>query len=186
MKYLVLVILLFLPISLIGQSTVKFSFYDHCTNSVIALWYEMTLLDEGATSISAKDSILSVEPGIYSVIVWRENEDFNSPFYFSILIGNDKTYNDTIQLPRISCWYEKVLNSQKWEYRYCSRICDGNEVDYYVNGSKWIEGTFNNGKPKGKIKYYDEDGTLIKIDIYNRNGYKTTKFNDYIRYIKNN
>jgi len=56
------------------------------------------------------------------------------------------------------------------KYYNCDNLCDGHCVDYYTNGRIRLKGKFKAGLPIGKLFYHNEDGTIEKVEKYNKKG----------------
>ena len=181
----IIIIIIFIN-SLNGQALVKFKYFDKCKGSVVNLDYEMTLMGKDSNPIAVKDSIILTEAGQYLCTVYLQKGDFTASYDFNKIIENNKTYTDTIELPRLFWWFNNALHSQEWEYHFCDKICNGHEVEYHKNGQKWIEGHFINGKPLGKIKFYDRKGLLVKIEKYDKKGLVHIIYKNSSRYLINN
>jgi hypothetical protein len=186
MRHIYLIFLFLIPFELCAQSTIKFKFYDSCIDSVVNLKYEMTLLEKDSRPFTVHDSIIINEQGAYMVYVWREKGDYTVSYDFTKIIENDKTYTDTIELPRLSFWFSNTVDFQDLKYHFCDRLCDGHEIDFYKNGQKRIEGNFFAGVPHGRIKFYDREGFLVKIEKYSKKGLTHTSYKDYNRFVNNN
>lgn len=78
--------------------------------------------------------------------------------------------SDTILMPTIRQFIEPTSSPDFAGYYCCGSECNGKQIDYYSNGNKRLEGTFENGKPIGKLKFYYSDGSLKRIDKYNKKG----------------
>ena len=123
-----------------------------------------------------KDSISLREPNLYFISMNVKRGNYEGDFNYSIALDKNKIYADTIDIPKIlQCWSGALHDSSYGKFQYCDSICNGEEVEYYKNGNKKIEGFFINGKPKRKVKYYNKQGELILVEIYNRNGLKRTR-----------
>ena len=99
-----------------------------------------------------------------------ETGEFTHSFAFNVNIKNQSNYCDTIILPKIYKCQDSKYNSEFVGYCTCGIRCNGELIDYYINGEKRIEGTFKNGKPIGKLYYYNMDGSIKRIEKYNRKG----------------
>ena len=60
--------------------------------------------------------------------------------------------------------------SNSIRYHCCGETCEGNQIDYYNNGNKRIEGTFEKGLPKGKVTFYYPNGKVKEVRMYNEEG----------------
>ncbi|TGV00223.1 toxin-antitoxin system YwqK family antitoxin [Flavivirga rizhaonensis] len=145
-----------------GKETLNLVFYDNCSNKIIEPEFEVLTMTE-----------LNYD----YITVYKESGDWVAQYSTSI-----KTKNDTIRIPKILFAGGNELHSKRWAYFNCDKICDGKETDFYANGNKRTEGTYENGKPI-EIKEYRQNGKLRaqyfydnltldykKVDYYNENG----------------
>jgi antitoxin component YwqK of YwqJK toxin-antitoxin module len=137
-------------------------FYDNCSNKIIEPEFD----------------ILYVPHLNYDFItVYKEIDDWVLQYSTTL-----KTKNDTIRIPKILFAGGNELHSKRWTYLNCEKVCDGIETDFYENGNKRTEGTYENGKPI-EIKEYRENGVLEaqyfyenltvdykRVDYYDENG----------------
>ncbi len=78
---------------------------------------------------------------------------------------------DTLKVPVINLCLEPATSYPNFVgYCCCDEKCEGEQVEYYSNGNKRIEGYFEQGKPIGKLKIYYSDGSLKQIDKYSKKG----------------
>ncbi|QHI36040.1 hypothetical protein IMCC3317_13930 [Kordia antarctica] len=161
-----LIFLLIISYSCFSQNSRKDNpnlvFYDDCSNQIIEPEFE----------------VLYIPHSIYDLItVFKEIDDWVLQYSTSF-----KTKNDTIRIPKILFAGGSELHSKRWTYLNCEKVCDGIETDFYENGNKRTEGTYENGKPI-EIKEYRKNGILraqyfyenltlnyTRIDYYDENG----------------
>ncbi|MBI3509470.1 MAG: hypothetical protein HY064_02330 [Bacteroidetes bacterium] len=55
------------------------------------------------------------------------------------------------------------------------KVLDGGYAEYFENSLPKVTGRYHNGKKRGRWRYYDEDGKLLKIETYKRTGEMTEK-----------
>lgn len=85
-------------------------------------------------------------------------------------------YQDTLNLIKIRECMEATTNPRFSGYCCCDEICEGEQIDYYINGNKRIEGFFKEGYAIGKLKIYYPNGSFKAIKKYNKRGIlKNTK-----------
>ena len=144
-----------------GNTNLNLVFYDDCSNKIIKPEFE----------------IFSMSELNYNLItVYKEVDNWVLQYSTTL-----KTKNDTIQIPKILFAGGSELHSERWAYFNCEKVCNGKETDFYPNGKKRTEGTYENGKPI-EIKEYRENGTLRiqyfyenltlnykRIDYYDKN-----------------
>ena len=106
-------------------------------------------------------------PGSYildATYIWGDNM-YGSVFH-TINIKKSESFIDTLRIPRIKFTWDGVLHSQYWNYFDCEQLCNGVHSDTYPNGSKRMEGRFENGKPS-YITSFRIDGTKEMTEFYN-------------------
>lgn len=88
-------------------------------------------------------------------------------FYNDTLLWKTRTYKRGLAVKEIGYYIDGNI-----EYIGEERngLIDGNFISYYQNGQISIEGELDMGKYIKEWKYYDDDGTLNKTLIYNKNG----------------
>jgi hypothetical protein len=166
MKRPIFVILILLSTEIsYTQSTLNIRFYDNCRDTYITRTYE--LMHENKT-VFLKDSVIQIDAGQYLIAAVIDRNGSNVPFLFPKNYEDQKIYFDTIEFPRI-------VHINYWEFYNCNMLCNGHEIGYYKDGKKYIEGNFTNGRPKGRVKYYDPNGNLLKTEFYTKKGLKKTK-----------
>lgn len=97
---------------------------------------------------------------------------FGKSMYYNIEITTKEHIYDTIRVAQI---YECVYVSPHTPYSNCGYVCcnkpcEGYNIDYHLNGNRWIEGTFKNGQPVGNLTFYNTDGTVREIHAYDPDG----------------
>ncbi len=145
-----------------GKENLNLVFYDDCSNQIIQPEFEVLYMTHSTYDL---------------ITVFKETEDWTLQFSTTL-----KTKNDTIRIPKILFAGGNELHSKRWNYLNCGKVCDGKETDFYANGNKRTEGTYENGKPI-EIKEYRKNGTLRaqyfyenltlnyeRVDYYDENG----------------
>ena len=180
MKKILLSIFIFIPIWSFSQTKVNLKFYDNCSDKIINAEYSLYNLNDFDSYYFSndKDSILKVDAGKYIVDVSIKDGENYKNFNFEKEFEDKVIYNDTIELPKILRKRTSVLHyPTDLGFYFCEKLCNGQVVDYYKNGSIRMSGEFKNGIPKNEIKKYNRKGQLIEIEIYNENGvYKNSKY----------
>ena len=164
-----IVYFIFAIVSLNGQPSLRLHIHDLCYDYLVPV--EAEVVDNyGNSQILLSDSIIQLSnPGEYFIsISYLRNGRLK-------LISNtfsipDEPFELIITIPRIAKFHadESVLSPTL--FYNCTEVCDGFCKSRYDNGSIQIEGKFSEGKPIGKIKYYNKDGTQNRIEKYNRKG----------------
>ena len=103
------------------------------------------------------------EPGEYRLIAEFDGIDENVTLKKGVNI-------DTLYTKKIYECYEPVSHPSFFGYCCCENVCNGQQKDYYNDGTLRIEGNFKNGKPIGKVKVYHPNGIIKEIRIYNKKG----------------
>jgi len=181
-KYLSLILIYLLSYQINSQKKVNIFFYDNCTDNTIVLDYTLFDMDSWKSYHSKKSEIQIDSIGTYLLSSHLRSQDYNDSFSSVFEISNMGKQIDTISIPRIRMRTGSELHSPYFKYVNCDKICDGQEIDYYSNGNKRIEGTFTNGDPiqmadyriDGTIetKEFFKKGTLIteRVEFYDLNG----------------
>lgn len=157
-------LLLITSLPILGQKTEEeesnLVFYDNCTNEIFYPGVDILNMPEWDTNIIT----------VYSSI----GDDWTTLY----VLFEKLSEIDTIRIPKILFAAGSELHSQRWTYLCCDRICDDIETDYYENGNKWIEGTFDQGKPK-EIREYYPNGNIQKQYFYEKHLSKYKRINRY-------
>ncbi len=99
---------------------------------------------------------------------YLRNEQHLKLINFKINIETD--YDTIIIIPRIEELHEGNSVIDKIKYYDCNNLCEGYCIDYYRNGKKKLEVFFKQGTPQGKLYFYRNDGTVLKIQKYDKKG----------------
>ncbi|AXY74127.1 hypothetical protein D3H65_09145 [Paraflavitalea soli] len=156
-------ILLFVQNCSYSQS-VSFSLYGYNGCSAKTERIGLYFLKKDSTINTPVDSTgicLLQDTGVYklSTLFFDEQKTYSFHTFSS--------YTDTIRIFSIQeC---SKLHSFSG-YCCCGKKCEGYQVDYYSNGQKRIEGTFEEGVPIGSLKLYNTDGSLKSIRKYSKKG----------------
>ncbi len=186
------------------QVSVKFKFYDSCQDTVLSLEFEAWKIGnpDPDTSLSSNNSTILVDSlGTYIIYTGLERQGLLALFDFTINIESSNII-DTLNIPTICFAVTGALHDSFWTYLNCEESCNGNEISYYSNGNKQLEGSFTKGKPDiltsyredgtieqrdyyvsgrvqyTKIEYYDEQGNLETYELY-KNGKRRTKIRTF-------
>ncbi len=192
MKNLLIIAIVLAVNVVFSQTKLEFAVVDNCSENEVDE-YDITILSldfdkEMKEYWINKDSILTIEKGVYSISVNVVEGDYFKSHNFVRDFKTDSVYSINLELPRIMKKYTSELHyPTDLGFYYCDKICDGWQRDFYSNGKMRIEGEFKNGMPIKEIKKYNESGDLVEIELYRRNGtYKKSKYPDYENYLKNN
>ncbi len=153
-----------------GQIEVVLSFKDGCDNSVRHLEYELVDLNKSGEHFQSTNgkAILPTQ-GLYLVSSSYANGDKVSSFDLTLEIKDFHFLMDTMSIPRIKFTTDSAMHSNYWNYFNCDKLCNGQEIDFYPNGQKRLDGDFKDGKPIRLIEYRN-DGTK-KRAIWYKVGY---------------
>ncbi len=158
--------LLFISTQSLGQIEVELYFKDGCDNSLRVLEYEIVNLNkpsEHYESINSK--VILPGRGQYLISSSCTKGDKVSTFDLTLEVKDFHFFVDTLSIPRIKFTTDTVLHSQNWNYFNCDRLCDGEEIDFYPNGEKRLDGEFKQGKPI-RLLEYRSDGTKERAIWY--------------------
>jgi hypothetical protein len=164
MKTWILFLLLICRLNGYSQYQINLWFYDGCESKIVALPYEANFIEKEYTVDSVVTHVENM--GVYTFSTATNHKDYKRYFSFNKQISGN--ISDTIYLSKISLTNDGALHSPNTNFKYCGRVCDGYEIDYDSNHVKRVEGYFVNGWPEGKIKYYNSDGKLMKVETYRR------------------
>lgn len=161
---------------------IEFTLYgkSRCNKKVKQLKY-FGLTKEGE-DFTPKDSsgFIILKPGKYKLSYVLDEID-TSELNKVYEIWNKEIVSDTINMISIIKYIDPPTTRPNFiGYYCCNNKCDGNQIDYYANGNKRIEGCFSLGKPKGKLIFYYPSGSIRKIEKYNKKGIpiKTKEYKD--------
>ena len=141
-----------------GKENLNLVFYSECSDKIITPEFDIDIVPQ---SENVKILTYYIERG-----EWISQN--------TITINLRK--NNTIRIPKILFGGGNELHSQRWTYLNCNKTCEGKETDYYSNGNKRLEGSFENGKPS-EIKFYRENGTIESQEIYELGTLNKTRVN---------
>ncbi len=166
----VLIILLFAITKSFSQIQVELYFKDGCENYTRKLEYEISDLNSpGILTESINSKVSLPSRGTYLVSSSFLKNDKVSSFNLTVEIKDFHFFVDTLLIPRIKFTTDSLVQSRYWDYFNCDRLCNGQEIDFYPNGEKRLEGSFNKGKPIHLVEYRN-DGTKER-SIWYREGY---------------
>ena len=154
-----------------GQAKINILINDLCNNTITPL--ECELKAPSGIKYNKRDStgyFLLKEEGTYLMTALYLRGDFMHYIDTLIEVQFDSTINYTIILEQVYECTEWALNPTQGGFCKCNELCNGVVIDYYSNGNKRLEGNFFNGKPKGKLYFYNKDGSIKYIEKYSRNG----------------
>ena len=110
---------------------------------------------------------------IYNGLMYSPTSD--KPYtgiVFSFLDGRKEkqwTYKDG-EKTGITKYYKNGYKMEEIHYKGKDEmgylIRNGKRTKWYENGQKQYEGTFKDGKPVGKWTYYNENGSVDKVEEY--------------------
>lgn len=149
---------------------VLYGFYP-CSKQVRQL-SSFGLIKDGVTySVTDSSGILSLkERGKYALDYVLEDIDTTQLGRVYDFQMNQKIFRDTLVLTSIQACLEPTSHPDFIGYCCCGEKCEGEQVEYYSNGNKRIEGCFKEGIPQGVLKIYYPNGELKQVDKYSKKG----------------
>lgn len=182
MKTLLLILGLTLSHSIFGQITYKPTFINQCTNKPVEITFWM--ISDSTTNYGNEyfgmPTATLPKTGNYKIICPSISE---API--NITISTHGTVKDTFSLRQLeylvfipSSTAISKTPSMPTEYFLCNAdsLANGKVIDYYYNGKKREEGTFENGKLIDTLSMYYRSGELYKLIIPNQQGVKVTEY----------
>ena len=148
--------------------------------------YKKVSNNENAVEIDGK-VVLSFDPRYKEYLKWKNNNPNLEQLLVEELeleIENKRLYNngsphetlDESGRRQGKCVFYYDSGIKKWEGIYKDGLMHGKMTIYYeVSGEVYLKATFDNGKEDGNWKYYNEDGTLRKEEIYKNDSLIETK-----------
>lgn len=171
-KRLLFLLLLFFIFSLSYAQQVPVTFYTkyECCDSLISEgWWLQS--DYGHEPKRNEDGYFALYMGIkYFASFFLSRDDLIWETNFQYEVTEDSPREVVIEIPQIAKFLSLTAgyNSIYSVYLDCSGLCEGYCVDYYKNGNKRLEGNFSNGRPLGKLIFYDESGNISYIEKYSK------------------
>jgi hypothetical protein len=164
-------------INVIAQINVQIDIKDCCSDSIKIINGELIDKYGNIHQINLTGGFyeLAVDTGYFiSLKLARNNSTYLINHSFDVSL-NDTVY-ELIYLPKLIKGSFDNFYDEK--FYICEKVCDGNIEDYYHNGNIRIKGNFKQGVPQGKVFYYNTNGTLSKVEKYNKKGKlkKTIKY----------
>jgi hypothetical protein len=152
--------------------TLKLFLSNPCADSVGVLSFYTLQKGSNKYYPTSNDGLTQLkDTGVYklSIIYFDDIMDLE--------LRNFGSITDTIKMYSIMKCEEPISHPSFIGYCCCDKKCDGKQVDYYQNGVKRLEGNFNEGKPVGKLIFYDQKGKIKEIHKYNKKGRFVKKIN---------
>jgi antitoxin component YwqK of YwqJK toxin-antitoxin module len=175
MKKLLIIFALIFTKNVFSQVEFDIYFFDECKNKIKKIEFE--LIDSKFKLVELKNNKID-SIGIYTLAtkLGIKNGDYGASIFETLNIKEFGKYSDTINVPKLRFVTSNALHSNEWNYYKCSKLCNGNEVDFYPNGNKRLEGKFKNGKPS-EIKEFNENGKLVTQTFYENYTLKYKRIN---------
>jgi antitoxin component YwqK of YwqJK toxin-antitoxin module len=175
MKKLLIIFALIFTRNVFSQVEFDIYFFDECKKKIKKIEFE--LIDSKFKLVELKNNKID-SIGIYTLAtkLGIKNGDYGASIFETLSIKEFGKYSDTINVPKLRFVTSNALHSSKWNYYKCSKLCNGNEVDFYPNGNKRLEGKFKNGKPS-EIKEFNENGKLLTQTFYENYTLKYKRIN---------
>jgi len=192
MKYLLTITILLTFNIVFSQTMLDFSVMNNCSENKVEE-YEISLssLDfdkEIKDYWIDKDSLVTIEKGIYLIFISIVEGDYVKSYGVTRDFKADSIYLMQMELPRIMRKRTRELHyPTDLGFYNCDEVCNGLQKDFYSNGKIRMEGEFKNGVPVKELKKYNENGELVEIELYRKDGtYRKSKYPNYELYLKNN
>lgn len=171
-----IVIFCFLLSGTLNAREVKYKLYlkDNCKSTIEQVMYYVLKIGDEVYYPNEASGILELpDTGRYELYIVERLEPIE------IIIDDYKLKIDTISTPTINFKIETTSQPKLSGFYCCDTLCNGDYIDYYLNGNIRIEGKFKQGRAIGVVKYYNRKGGLIEGKVYNRHGKvkKTIKYN---------
>jgi len=170
MKNFLIFIVLLVSFSCFGQAKFKLFGHSPCSNEVKEIKYFG--LRKGGDSFNTIDTsgiVLLKDTGVYIlsyVLDKIDDSELGKKYY----VKSTGDLADTLRILKITPCIETSTRANFNGYCCCDKKCEGRQIDYYENGSKRIEGNFVEGKPVGKLIFYDSKGNVQEVHKYNGKG----------------
>jgi len=129
-----------------------------------------------------QDSIQTIRSGervtlsdnLYFIAANLEDNDWISTFFFDIYPERTSEF-DTLYLNKIRSNWNGVNHGSIVKYFYCDQEASGEITELDANGTTRATGTFKNGVPTSNIRFFDQNGELIKKEVYRNGNFVRTK-----------
>ena len=159
-------IFLLISFNAYSQSDYRFVFYDACDEKTIELDYELWFYDS-TLQINAGQQV-ELKENYYLLSALLNWEGQYATFSYDIYTSSiGKT--DTLYLNKIRSVWNGVLHPQIVNHYYCNDLANGEIIETDLKGNIRAKGKFDKGKAMKPILYYDEEGTILRKEVY-RNG----------------
>jgi len=172
-KHIIKIYLIFLllPLQVLGQN-ITFTLYSYnpCTRKINKIKFFGLKNGDKVFSVDDTSGVLNLKKiGVYSLSYVIDMID-SSQLGKEYNIKTAGNYSDTLRLMTIISCLEPISSPNFIGYCCCNKKCEGQQVDYYANGNKRIEGFFKKGRPVGELNFYYPTGQLKLIEKYNKRG----------------
>lgn len=170
MKQFFVLIFSLLFSNLYSQTPVNFILEDACRENAKSVKWEV-VDDYGNKLIADKNGCFSLQSGKeYFVATEYYRGDLLKIINFTYSTNAEEKKDTIINIHQVDKFHKG--NSVNFEEGYfnCDKLCDGKIVDYYNNGGKRLKGVFKDGSPIGKLIYYKKDGSVCRVEKYNKKG----------------
>ncbi len=151
-------------LSQVNAQEVKFKLYgfNPCTRNIEAFSLFSLKKEENYYPKDSSGICVLPDTGRYILNFFDEQKEY--------FFNEFKTYIDTLKIPSIQFCHELSTRVAFSGYCCCDSLCQGDQVDFYSNGNKRIEGHFNKGKPIGILNFYYSTGQLQLVEKYDNTG----------------
>lgn len=167
MKILCCLLLLCWSVNLLGQITYSPVFINSC-NQQEEYMYCYLVDSNGQYEFEEEAFFESIKvPNAGEYTLYYEFD--KGPITVEISEGGKNS--DTILLEGLHL-VQYVSSPPMSEYRYCDSLAQGKIVEYYYNGYKRVEGTFEQGQAVDSLFYYYDNGQLKERSLNYPNNWK--------------
>lgn len=151
------------------QSSINIYVKDNCIVSETRLEGEIVDLYGNIKVLSSDSETLLDSTGTYFIAGLYYRNGKLKIITFDIQVRNEEE-TKFVEIFKIDDFHSGNSVLFPIKYYNCDTLCDGDCQDYYMNGKIRIKGKFKAGLPIGKLFYYNKDGTIEKVETYNKKG----------------
>ena len=169
-RLLIIIVLVISPnIVISGQIPIQLLLHDLCDESPIAIDWEI-VNSIGETIIKNKEGKYLLQDGenYFATTVYYRGQ------YMRLVnltfTAKYELHKKVVEIPRIAKFHSG--NSVHFDevFLNCKDLCAGECTDFYQNDTPRLKGRFSDGKPRGRIVYYNTRGEVDLIEKYSKRG----------------
>lgn len=169
-QFLIIFFSLFIN-NIYSQTPVNFILEDGCSENTESVVWEV-INDYGNKLVADENGYFPLQRGKeYFVSTEYYRDNLLKIINFTYKTNAEEKKDTIISIHQIDKFHKG--NSVNFEEGYfnCDKLCNGETIAYYDNGEKRLEGVFKDGVPIGKLIFYKKDGSVCKVEKYNKKGY---------------